>query len=184
MDAQVAKVRDAFGDRLPDGEAQALKEVNGLEPACADTIEQSYLPADNIDPAYTNATEGLIDGLGLDRNADLAATFTGNLLDSLLRADAAHGSFETGVFSATTGDTNALIEFTSAVGSYELYTHQAERFARFATEAAGRRARRHRAQQLPARPSAEALRRAPDRPQHPAGEHARREIQARRSRRP
>ncbi|MGF1239743.1 ATP-binding protein [Streptomyces sp. 2-6] len=133
VDAQVAAVRKAFGDRLPDTEAQALKEIEGLS-SLRDTIEQSYLPADNIDPAYTGAARSLIDGLGLDRNAALAATFTGNLLDSLLRADAAHSSFETSVFSATTGDTNALIEFTAAVGSYDLYLHQADRFARFATE--------------------------------------------------
>ncbi|KOU61124.1 histidine kinase [Streptomyces sp. MMG1533] len=134
VDTQVEKVRETFGDRLPDTEAQALKEINGLG-SLRDTVEQGYLPADNIDPAYTNATKGLIDGLGLDRNAALAATFTGNLLDSLLRADAAHSSFETAVFSARTGDSNALIEFIGAVGAYELYTHQAERFARFATEA-------------------------------------------------
>ncbi|MEV7124517.1 ATP-binding protein [Streptomyces sp. NPDC093260] len=131
--AQVAVVRRTFGDRLPDTEAQALKEIEGLS-SLRDTIEQSYLPADNIDPAYTGAARSLIDGLGLDRNAALAATFTGNLLDSLLRADAAHSSFETSVFSATTGDTNALIEFTAAVGSYDLYLYQADRFARFATQ--------------------------------------------------
>ncbi|MCX4884354.1 ATP-binding protein [Streptomyces sp. NBC_00847] len=133
VDARIAKVRDAFGDALPDGEAQALKEVEGLT-SLRGTVEQSYLPASNIDPAYDNATRTVIDGLGLDRNAELAATFTGNLLDSLLRADAAHGSFETGVFSATTGDTNALIEFTTAVGAYQLYMSQSERFARFGTE--------------------------------------------------
>ncbi|MFD7402217.1 ATP-binding protein [Streptomyces sp. NPDC059866] len=133
VDAQVEKVRAAFGDRLPDTEAQALREISGLG-SLRRTIEQGYLPADNIDPAYTNAAKGLIDGLGLDRNTALAATFTGNLLDSLLRADAAHSSFETSVFSASTGDSNALIEFIGAVGSYELYTHQAERFSRFATE--------------------------------------------------
>ncbi|AWW37025.1 ATP-binding protein [Streptomyces cadmiisoli] len=133
VDAQVRKVRATFGDRLPDTEAQALREISGLG-SLRRTIEEGYLPADNIDPAYTNAAKGLIDGLGLDRNAALAATFTGNLLDSLLRADAAHSSFETSVFSATTGDSNALIEFIGAVGAYELYTHQAERFSRFATE--------------------------------------------------
>ncbi len=132
VDDQIAKVRSAFGDRLPDTEEQALREVEGLA-GLRDTIEQGYLPADNIDPAYTNASKGLIDGLGLERNADLAATFTGNLLDSLLRADAAHGAFETGVFSATTGDANALIEFTGAVGSHELFTYQADRFGRFAS---------------------------------------------------
>jgi signal transduction histidine kinase len=133
VDKQVDKVRATFGDRLPAGEAQALREINGLG-TLRSTVQQSYLPADNIDPAYTSASEGLIDGLDLEHNANLATTFTGNLLDAVLRADAAHSSFETSVFSATTGDSNALIEFTSAVGSYDLYTYQASRFARFATE--------------------------------------------------
>ncbi|MFF8192834.1 ATP-binding protein [Streptomyces bobili] len=134
VDAQIQKVRDAFGDRLPDTEARALQEIEGLA-GLRDTIEQGYLPADNIDPAYSGAADGVIDGLGLERNTALATTFTGSLLDSLLRADAAHGAYETGVFSARTGDSNALIEFTGAVGSHELYTYQAARFARFATEA-------------------------------------------------
>ncbi|MDQ1066901.1 ATP-binding protein [Streptomyces canus] len=132
VDNQVEKVHATFGGRLPDEEAQALREVNGLEDL-RNTIEKAYLPADNIDPAYSDAAKGLIDGLGLDRNPALAATFTGNLLDSLLRADAAHGAFETGVFSATTGDSNALIELIGAIGSYDEYTHQVERFGRFAT---------------------------------------------------
>ncbi|MET8975032.1 ATP-binding protein [Streptomyces sp. NPDC004539] len=132
VDNQVTKVRDSFGGRLPAGEAQALREIEGLA-GLRSTIEQGYLPADNIDPAYTGAARGLIDGLGLDRNSALATTFTGNLLDSLLRADAAHGAFETGVFSALTGDSNALIEFTGAVGAYEVYTYQVQRFTRFAS---------------------------------------------------
>ncbi|MEV5729416.1 ATP-binding protein [Streptomyces pharetrae] len=134
VDAQVEKVRDTFGDRLPGTEARALREISGLDSLRA-TIAQGYLPADNIDPAYTGVAKNLIDGLALDRNQALAATFTGNLLDSLLRADAAHSSFETSVFSATTGDSNALIEFVNAVGFQELYQHQADRFGRFATEA-------------------------------------------------
>jgi signal transduction histidine kinase len=134
VDSQVEKVRETFGDRLPDTEAQALREINGLS-SLRDTVAQGYLPADNIDPAYTNASQGLIDGLGLDHNAALAGTFTGSLLDSLLRADAAHSAFETAVFSARTGDSNALIEFIGAVGAENEYTHQADRFARFATEA-------------------------------------------------
>ncbi|MEU6665401.1 ATP-binding protein [Streptomyces sp. NPDC046727] len=138
VDAQLAKVRAAFGDRLPPSEARALHGVEGLTSLRA-SVAQSYLPADNIDPAYAGAAQSLIDGLGLDRDADLADTFTGSLLDSLLRADAAHGAFETNVFAATTGDTNALIEFTNAVGAYDLYTHQAERFGRFATEAQAER---------------------------------------------
>ncbi|WLW51456.1 ATP-binding protein [Streptomyces sp. YU58] len=133
VDAQVDTVRETFGDRLPATEAQALKEINGLS-SLRETVERAYLPADNIDPAYTNASQGLIDGLGLDHNATLAGTFTGNLLDSLLRADAAHSAFETAVFSARTGDSNALIEFIGAVGSENEYTHQADRFARFASE--------------------------------------------------
>ncbi|WP_043687702.1 sensor histidine kinase [Streptomyces xylophagus] len=133
VDKQVQKVRDTFGDRLPASEAQALKEINGLQ-TLRDTVAQSYLPADNIDPAYTSASDGLIDGLDLEHNANLATTFTGNLLDSVLRADAAHSSFETSVFSATTGDSNALIEYNNAVGSYDLFTYQSARFARFATE--------------------------------------------------
>ncbi|GLW50793.1 histidine kinase [Streptomyces sp. NBRC 14336] len=132
VDRQVIKVRETFGDRLPEGEARALREISALG-SLRDTIEQGYLPADNIDPAYTSAANGVIDGLELDRNAGLAATFTGNLLDSLLRADAAHSAFETGVFSASTGDSNALIEFIGAVGSHEVYTYQADRFTRFAT---------------------------------------------------
>ncbi|MGW7237577.1 ATP-binding protein [Streptomyces sp. NPDC054804] len=135
--AQLRTVRDTFGDRLPGTEANALRQVEGLS-SLRGSVEQSYLPADNIDPAYSNAANDLIDGLGLDRNADLAATFTGNLLDSLLRADAAHGAFETNVLAATTGDTNALIEFTNAIGAYDLYRHQADRFTRFATEGQAR----------------------------------------------
>ncbi|MFI6013540.1 ATP-binding protein [Streptomyces sp. NPDC051243] len=134
VDAQIERVRDAFGDRLPETEAQALRGVEGLS-SLRDTVERQYLPAENIDPAYTHATQALIDGLALDRNPDLATTFTGNLLDSLLRAGAAHSAFETGVFSASTGDSNALIEFIGAIGSYDEYTHQADRFARFATDA-------------------------------------------------
>ncbi|MGW5253266.1 ATP-binding protein [Streptomyces sp. NPDC004012] len=133
VDAQIRTVRSTFGDRLPATEDQALRQVEGLT-SLRESVEQSYLAADSIDPAYTNAAKGLIDGLALERNADLATSFTGNLLDSLLRADAAHAAFETGVFSATTGDANALIEFTGAVGSHELYTYQADRFDRFAAD--------------------------------------------------
>ncbi|MGW7548344.1 ATP-binding protein [Streptomyces sp. NPDC054770] len=137
VNSQVTKVREAFGDRLPDTEAAALRQVEGLS-SLRESVEQAYLPADNIDPAYTNASNDLIDGLGLDRDTNLASTFTGNLLDSLLRADAAHGAFETNVLAATTGDTNALIEFTNAIGAYDLFEHQADRFSRFATEGQAR----------------------------------------------
>lgn len=134
LDAQVETVRDTFGDRLPDVEAQALKEINGLD-NLRHTIESGYTPADNIDLAYTSAAKNVIDGLGLEHDTALATTFTGNLLDSLLRADAAHSSFETSVFSARSGDSNALIEFINAVSFDGLYIFQADRFRRFATEA-------------------------------------------------
>ncbi|MFF8424676.1 ATP-binding protein [Streptomyces sp. NPDC016566] len=130
--SQTEKVRAIYGDRLPNAEEQALRDVDGLS-SLRQSVERGYLPADNIDPAYVDVTGRLIDALGLDRDTTFASTFTGSLLDSLLRADAAHGAFETSVFSATTGDPNALIEFTNAVGSYDLYTHQADRFGRFAT---------------------------------------------------
>ncbi|MFC4031702.1 ATP-binding protein [Streptomyces polygonati] len=133
VDAQVEKVRSAFGTGLPDAEAQALKEINGLD-SLRSTIEQSYLPADNIDPAYTAIVDELIDGLGLDQRSNLAATVTGSLLDSLLRAESAHSSLETSVFSAQTGDTNALIEFVGAVGYAQQYSYQASRFGRFASQ--------------------------------------------------
>nr|WP_237405402.1 ATP-binding protein [Streptomyces sp. SN-593] len=132
VDRQVTAVRDAFGSRLPAAEEQVLKEIAGLS-SLRSTVEQSYLPADNIDPAYTSAIDDLIDGLGLDTDANLSTTRTGNLLDSLLRAEASHSSFETSVFSAQTGDANALIEFVSAVGAEQVYTTEAARFGRYAT---------------------------------------------------
>ena len=127
------RVRSTFGPHLPTAEAQVLRQINGFG-SLRSTIEQSYLPADNIDPAYTSAVDGLIDGLGLDLSGDLSTTTTGNLLDSLLRAEAAHSTFETSVFSAQTGDANALIEFTNAIGSDQLYTSEAARFGRFASD--------------------------------------------------
>nr|WP_245771284.1 ATP-binding protein [Actinacidiphila guanduensis] len=131
---QVDTVRRTFGSRLPPAEAQVLKEIEGMS-SLRSTVEQSYLPADNIDPAYTSAVDDLIDGLGLDLSGNLSTTRTGSLLDSLLRAEAAHSTFETSVFSAQTGDANALIEFTQAVGAQELYTSEAARFGRYATAA-------------------------------------------------
>jgi signal transduction histidine kinase len=134
VDAQVAKVRATFGSRLPGDEDRALLGVSGLS-SLRETVEAGYLPSDNIDPAYTSAADDLIEGLGLEQSAVVASTSAGDLLDSLLRADAAHSAYETSTFSAQTGDGNALIQFVSAVGSYELYTSQADRFARFASQA-------------------------------------------------
>ncbi|MFD8736142.1 ATP-binding protein [Streptomyces sp. NPDC059618] len=128
---RIDAVRAAYQDRLPDGEAQALKELEGLD-SLRKSVEQGPIPADNIDPAYGSVIEGLIDGLGLGRSGNESSASAGNLLDALLRADTAHASFETSVFAARTRDANALIEFTGAVGDYDQYTYQAERFTRFA----------------------------------------------------
>nr|WP_103884514.1 ATP-binding protein [Actinacidiphila yanglinensis] len=134
VDLQVDTVRRSFGSRLPAAEEQVLKEIEGLS-SLRSTVEQSYLPADNIDPAYTSTMNDLIDGLDLDRSGNLSTTRTGSLLDSLLRAEAAHSSFETSVFSAQTGDSNALIEFVNAVGAQQVYSTEAARFGRYATAA-------------------------------------------------
>ncbi|WP_432174075.1 ATP-binding protein [Streptomyces sp. Tue6028] len=131
--AQIAAVRSAYGDRLPEAEAQALKELEGLD-SLRKTVEQGPIPADNIDPAYGSVIEGLINGLGLGQSGNESSSSAGNLLDALLRADTAHASFETSVFAARTRDPNALIEFTGAVGDYDQYTYQAERFTRFADQ--------------------------------------------------
>ena len=90
-------------------------------------------PPPNIDPAYAAAVGYLIDGIGLDGFSATSSSSVTNLLDSVLRADAAHAAFESGVFSAQTRDANALTEYTRAVGAHELYTYQADRFSRIAT---------------------------------------------------
>ncbi|MFE2139555.1 ATP-binding protein, partial [Streptomyces sp. NPDC059466] len=133
---QAEAVRATYGDRLPEAEAQALKELEGLD-SLRKTIEQGPIPADNIDPAYGSVIEGLINGLGLGQSGGESSESAGNLLDALLRADTAHASFETSVFAARTRDANALIEYTGAVGDYEQYTYQAERFTRFASQEQG-----------------------------------------------
>lgn len=128
---RIEAVRAAYGDRLPADEAQALKELEGLD-SLRKTVEDGPIPADNIDPAYGSVVEGLIDGLGLGLSGSESSASAGSLLDALLRADTAHASFETSVFAARTRDSNALIEFTGAVGDFDQYTYQAERFTRFA----------------------------------------------------
>lgn len=133
---RIETVRAAYSDRLPDGEAQALKELEGLD-SLRKTVEEGPIPADNIDPAYGAVIEGLINGLGLGQSGSESSSSAGNLLDALLRADAAHASFETSVFASRTRDSNALIEFTGAVGDYNQYTYQAERFTRFASQEQG-----------------------------------------------
>ncbi|MFF3612879.1 ATP-binding protein [Streptomyces sp. NPDC002580] len=133
---RIDAVRSAFSDRLPEGEAEALKELEGLD-SLRKTVEQGPIPADNIDPAYGAVIENLINGLGLGQAGGESSSSAGNLLDALLRADAAHASFETSVFAARTRDSNALLEFTGAVGDYDQYTYQAERFTRFASQEQG-----------------------------------------------
>ncbi|PIB06990.1 hypothetical protein B1C81_21740 [Streptomyces sp. HG99] len=136
VNRQIEAVRSAYGDRLPDAEASALQELEGLD-SLRKTVELGPIPADNIDPAYGSVIEGLINGLGLGQLGAESSSSAGNLLDALLRADTAHASFETSVFAARTRDSNALIEFTGAVGDYEQYGYHAERFTRFASQEQG-----------------------------------------------
>ncbi|WP_215452834.1 HAMP domain-containing sensor histidine kinase [Streptomyces sp. ATCC 21386] len=130
-DAQVASVRTAFGTSLPDEEKQALEYITGLD-VLREKLGRDYVPAANIDPAYAAAVGYLIDGIGLDRFSTTSTSPVTNLLDAILRADAAHAAFESAVFSAQTPDANALTEYTRAAGAHELYTHQADRFSRIA----------------------------------------------------
>ncbi|MFI6347222.1 ATP-binding protein [Streptomyces sp. NPDC050560] len=130
---QVQAVRDAFGDRLPPGENDAIREIGSLD-TLRDGVADGPMPADNLDPAYSRIVDALIDGLDLENQPGGAAG--GSVpaqLDALLRADIAHASFETSVFAASTGDPNALNEFTIAVGQFEQYTLQAARFTKYAT---------------------------------------------------
>lgn len=136
VNSRIETVRETYGKRLPEGEAQALKELEGLD-SLRQSVERGPIPADNIDPGYGSVIEGLISGLGLGESSAESSSSTGNLLDALLRADTAHASFETSVFAARTRDPNALIQFTAAVGDLEQYTYQAERFTRFASQEQG-----------------------------------------------
>lgn len=131
-DAQVAAVRSAFGSSLPAEEKQALEYITGLD-ILREKLGRDYVPAANIDPAYAAAVGYLIDGIGLDRFSTTSTSPVTNLLDTILRADAAHAAFESAVFSAQTPDANALTEYTRAAGAHELYTYQADRFSRIAT---------------------------------------------------
>nr|WP_308437836.1 ATP-binding protein [Streptomyces capitiformicae] len=131
-DAQVAAVRSAFGSGLPSEEAQAFEYIRGLG-VLREKLERAYVPAANIDPAYAAAVDYLIDGIGLDRYSGTSSASVTTLLDAVLRADAAHASFESAVFSAQTRDANARTEYSRAVGARELYRHQSDRFQRIAT---------------------------------------------------
>ncbi|WP_079024222.1 sensor histidine kinase [Streptomyces scabiei] len=131
-DARVAAVRSAFQSSLPAEETQALEYIGSLG-SLREKLGRGYVPAANIDPAYAAAVGYLIDGIGLDRFAATSESSVTNLLDAVLRADAAHAAFESAVFSAQTRDANALTEYTRAVGAHELYTYQSDRFSRIAT---------------------------------------------------
>ncbi|MEU5101904.1 ATP-binding protein [Streptomyces sp. NPDC021354] len=134
-DEQAAAVRSAFGSGLPKEEEQALDYVGGLS-VLRDKVERGSLSASNISPAYASAVDYLIDGIGLDHSSAAASSSSvTRLVDAVLRADAAHAAFESGVFSAQTQDANALTEYTRAVGAHAEYAYQAERFSRIATPA-------------------------------------------------
>ncbi|MFI2259752.1 ATP-binding protein [Streptomyces tubercidicus] len=130
-DDQVSAVHSAFGPDLPKDEARALQYIRSLA-VLRDKVERGSVPPAGIDPAYAAAVGYLIDGIGLDRFIGTSSSSVTHLLDTVLRADAAHAGFETGVFSAQTRDANALTEYTRAVGAHKLYDEQAERFARIA----------------------------------------------------
>lgn len=130
-DDQVTAVRSAFGTGLPKDEGRALDYIRGLA-VLRDKVERGSVPAAGIDPAYAAAVGYLIDGIGLDRFVGTSSSSVTYLLDTVLRADAAHAAFESGVFSAQTRDANALTEYTRAVGAHQLYEEQTERFGRIA----------------------------------------------------
>ncbi|MCF3174169.1 HAMP domain-containing protein [Streptomyces sioyaensis] len=131
-DKQVTAVHDAFGAGLSKDEARALAYIRGLA-VLRDKVERGSVPAATIDPAYAAAVGYLIDGIGLDRYVGTSSSSVTNLLDTVLRADAAHAAFESGVFSAQTRDANALTEYTRAVGAHKLYEEQSARFGRIAS---------------------------------------------------
>ncbi|MFE1247304.1 ATP-binding protein [Streptomyces sp. NPDC058735] len=131
-DAQIAAVRSAFGSSLPKEEARALDYLQDLT-VLRDKLERGYVPAADIDPAYAAAIGYLIDGIGLDRFSGSSSSSDITLLDTVLRADAAHAAFESAVFSAQSRDANALTAYTRAVGAHELHALHKARFERIAT---------------------------------------------------
>ncbi|MEU8876156.1 ATP-binding protein [Streptomyces javensis] len=130
-DERAAGVRSAFGSALPKDEARALDYVRRLS-VLRDKVERGSVPAAGIDPAYAAAVGYLIDGIGLNHFSDSPSSSVIELVDAVMRADAAHAAFEGGVFSAQTRDANGLTEYTRAVGAHRVYEEQSERFARIA----------------------------------------------------
>ncbi|QMU73182.1 ATP-binding protein [Streptacidiphilus sp. P02-A3a] len=125
-DAQVLVVSGAFGSAIPPAESQALDLVTNLDEVRSQ-ITTGSMAADNIDSAYDSAAEALVDGLGLTSNRSGNITLS-QTLDALLRADSAHAAYETGLLSAETDDSEALIEFVATVGDLNQYQYQEERF--------------------------------------------------------
>ncbi|MFE2067409.1 ATP-binding protein [Streptomyces sp. NPDC059467] len=133
-DAQVAAVRTAFAAGLPPEEVQALDYIRRLG-VLRDRLERGYVAVADIDPAYASAVDYLIDGIGLERYSGTSSSTVTALLDTVLRADAAHASFESAVFSAQTRDANALNEYSRAVAAHALYDQQSRRFQQIAAPA-------------------------------------------------
>lgn len=125
-DAQATAVSNAFGPTIPAAESQALDLVANLT-AVRSQITTGSMAADNIDSAYDAAAEALVDGLGLTSNRSGNITLS-QTLDALLRADSAHAAYETGLLSAETDDSEALIEFVATVGDLDQYQYQEQRF--------------------------------------------------------
>lgn len=130
-DERAAAVRSAFGADLPEDEARALQYVQRLS-VLRDKVERGSVSTAGIDPAYAAAVGYLIDGIGLDHFSGTPLSSVVELVDTVLRADAAHAAFEGAVFSAETRDANALTEYTRAVGAHQVYEEQSARFARIA----------------------------------------------------
>ncbi|QIQ03261.1 sensor histidine kinase [Streptomyces liangshanensis] len=136
VDTQAGVVRETFGSLLPAAENEAIATIGGLTDL-RQLIQRGYIPADNIDPTYSNLVEQLISGLGLGDSTTASRGSPEARLDALLGADAAHAAFETSVFGAQTGDSNALIEFLRAIGDHRSYDDRAARFKALSSEAQG-----------------------------------------------
>ncbi|WP_052443212.1 ATP-binding protein [Streptacidiphilus neutrinimicus] len=130
-DAQAAAVRRAFGSAMPAELDTALQRLGPYGLGLArQAVASGLLPTENIDAAYGDVSEGLIDGLGLTaQQHSQSAARLADQLDVLLRADSAHAQFETSVVSALTRDSDAVVQFGVAESSYQLYKAQQARFA-------------------------------------------------------
>ncbi|WP_052441355.1 sensor histidine kinase [Streptacidiphilus anmyonensis] len=130
-DAQAAAMRRAFGDAMPAELDTALQRLGPYGLGLArEAVASGLLPTENIDAAYGDVSEDLIDGLGLTaQQHNQSTTRLADQLDVLLRADSAHAEFETSVVSALTRDSDATVQFGMAESSFQLYKAQQARFA-------------------------------------------------------